>query len=166
MNKQNYIIRTAEKKDLEAIREIYNEAVLNSTSTFDIEPRTKKQQVEWFRQHKGIYSVIVYEINGEVKGWAALSKWSNRPAYKDTAENSVYVKKEFRNQGIGKALLNQLIKNAGQVGLHTIIARIASENEISIKIHKDFGFEIMGVMKEAGKKFGKYIDVTFMQKML
>ena len=166
MTNINRNIRLAGKQDLEAIREIYNESVLNSTSTFDTEPRTKYEQKFWFRVHQGIYSVLVHELNAVITGWASLSPWSERPAYKGTAENSDYIKKEHQNKGIGKALLANLLESAIQNGLHTIIARIASENEINIKLHQQLGFEIMGVMREAGRKFDRYIDVTFMQKML
>jgi L-amino acid N-acyltransferase YncA len=159
-------IRLAEITDLEAIREIYNDAVLTTTATFDIEPRTYEKQLEWFSQHNNKFQVIVFEIDGIIAGWASISKWSDRIAYEGTAENSVYVKKEFRNHGIGRRLLSQLIQNALNSGLHTIIARIAGGNQTSIRMHAEFGFEIIGIMKEAGMKFGRYIDVTLMQKML
>lgn len=159
-------IRSAQIKDLDAIRDIYNDAVLNTTTTFDTEPRTGEQQLEWFHEHSATYPVIVYEIESEITGWASLSKWSDRLAYAGTAEFSAYVKKEHRNKGIGRALLKHLIEKAVENKLHTIIARIAEGNETSIKMHKENGFEILGTMKEAGLKFGHYIDVTIMQKML
>ncbi len=159
-------IRNAFDSDLEQILEIYNDAVLTTTATFDTMPRTPEQQVDWFNEHNDKYKLIVCEIDGVVAGWASLSRWSDRPAYEGTTENSVYVKKEFRKRGIGRKLLAHLIEDAKSNGLHTIIARIAEGNETSIKIHKEYGFEIIGIMKEAGKKFGRLIDVTLMQKML
>jgi L-amino acid N-acyltransferase len=159
-------IRLAVLKDLSEIREIYNDAVINTTATFDIEPRTVKQQEEWFLEHGGRYPVIVYEIDGKVAGWASLSRWNERPAYANTVENSIYVKKEYRRNGIGRELLRELIKYSYECKHHTIIARIAEGNETSIKMHREAGFEIIGVMKEAGRKFGRYIDVTIMQKIL
>jgi L-amino acid N-acyltransferase YncA len=159
-------IRSAEIRDLEAIREIYNDAVLNTTATFDTEPRTREKQVEWFNVHPAAFPVIVFELDSEIAGWASLSKWSDRIAYAGTAECSVYVKREHRKKGIGRALLKHLIDRAVENKLHTIIARIAEGNETSIRMHKQNGFEIIGNMKEAGWKFGRYIDVTLMQKML
>jgi phosphinothricin acetyltransferase len=84
----------------------------------------------------------------------------------NTVENSVYVKKEFRKHGIGRELLSQLVKLAKESGFHTIIARIAEGNKTSIRMHSELGFEVIGVMKEAGNKFGRFIDVTLMQKIL
>lgn len=159
-------IRSAEIKDLEAIREIYNDAVLNTTATFDTQPRTGEQQLEWFNKHSVLYPVIVFELVSEIAGWASLSKWSDRIAYAGTAEFSVYVKKEHRKKGIGRALLKHLIDRAVENKLHTIIARIAEANDTSVRMHKQNGFETIGIMKEAGLKFGRYIDVTLMQKML
>ncbi len=159
-------IRPAEIRDLDEIREIYNDAVLTTTATFDIVPRTFEQQKVWFKQHDKKFTIIVAELDKKVAGWASLSRWSDRAAYNGTVENSVYVMKEFRNRGIGRKLLAQLIEDAKSNGLHSIIARIAEGNETSIRMHKEYGFEITGIMKEAGKKFGRYIDVTLMQKML
>ena len=160
------MIRLAERKDIAEIMEIYNDAVLNTTATFDIEPRTLEQQEEWFEEHNGINPVIVSELDGAVAGWASLSKWNERPAYANTVENSIYVKNDFRRQGIGRELLRELIKLAIEIGHHSIIARIAEGNDTSISMHQEAGFEVIGVMKEAGLKFGRYIDVTLMQKML
>lgn len=159
-------IRRAEIKDLYAILDIYNDAVLNTTATFDIIPRSKEEHSVWFREHDDKFIVIVYELNDIVAGWASLSKWNERPAYQNTAENSVYVNKDLRRRGIGRKLLAELVKLAGENDFHTIIARIAEGNETSIKMHSELGFEIIGVMKEAGKKFERWIDVTLMQKML
>ena len=159
-------IRYAELKDLDAILDIYNEAVLNTTATFDVIPRTKEKHLLWFNEHDNKYAVIVYDSDDIIKGWASLSRWSDRQAYLNTVENSVYVKKEFRKHGIGRELLSQLVKLAKESGFHTIIARIAEGNKTSIRMHSELGFEVIGVMKEAGNKFGRFIDVTLMQKIL
>lgn len=159
-------IRLADIKDIADIMEIYNEAVLNTTATFDTEPRTIEQQKEWLDQHGGKYPVLVYESDGIVAGWASLSRWNERPAYSNTVENSIYIRKDYRRRGIGRMLLGELISYAVKYGHHTIISRIAEGNETSIKMHREAGFDIIGVMKEAGMKFGRYIDVTIMQKML
>ncbi len=158
-------IRPAEIKDIEAITEIYNEAILNTTATFDTEPRTVEQQKAWFISHDEKHPVISAEFQGTVIGWASLSPWSDRPAYAKTAEISIYVKKEFRNRGYGKKLMDKLIDDGEAAGLHTIIARIADGNEISIKLHEAYGFKHIGIMKEVGEKFGRVLDVYLMQKI-
>ncbi len=159
------LIRPAEIKDVAAIAEIYNDAVLKSTATFDTEPRTVEQQTAWFKDHDKKHPVIVAEYQGTIIGWASLSPWSDRTAYSKTAEISIYVKAEFRNQGYGKKLMAKILEDGEAEGLHTIIARIADSNPVSIKIHEEFGFRHIGVMKEAGEKFGKIIDVFLMQKI-
>jgi L-amino acid N-acyltransferase len=160
------LIRLAFYKDLDRITEIYNDAVLNSVSTFDINPRTAVEQEIWFEQHTGRYNLFVAEVENYVVGWASLSKWNDRPAYKDTTENSVFVDKSFRNKGIGKRLLLELILNAKSSGFHTIIARIATTNSESIRLHFSAGFESVGIMKEVGFKFGNFIDIQLYQLLL
>ncbi len=159
------LIRPAEIKDIEAITEIYNDAVLKTTATFDTEEKTFEEQTQWFNSHDKKHPVIVSELQGKVNGWASLSPWSDRIAYAKTAEISIYVKEEFRNQGCGKILMSKILDDGKAAGLHTVIARIADSNAVSIKIHEDFGFKHIGVMKEAGEKFGKILDVYLMQKI-
>lgn len=158
-------IRPAEEKDIKAITEIYNEAVLNLTATFDTEPKTVEQQKAWFISHDGRHPVIAAELQGVVIGWASLSPWSDRPAYSKTAEISIYVKKENRSAGIGKKLMEKLMDDGKAAGLHTVIARIADNNKISIKFHEQYGFKHIGVMKEVGEKFGRVLDVYLLQKI-
>ena len=100
-----------------------------------------------------------------IVGWAALSKWSDRRAYSDTAEVSLYVKEEFQGKGIGRKLLESIVQEGQKVGLHTVIARIAGGNEISVRLHESVGFQHIGIMKEVGRKFGKLLDVYLMQKI-
>jgi phosphinothricin acetyltransferase len=158
-------IRRAIPGDLESITEIYNEAILTTVATFDTQPKTDEEQASWFASHGTRYPILVAEDKGRVVGWASLSMWSDRCAYADTAENSVYVKEEHRGKGIGRKLLEALMKEGEAAGLHTVIARIAGGNEVSIRLHESFGFEHIGVMKEVGRKFGRLIDVYMMQKI-
>jgi len=158
-------IRPAEIKDIEAITKIYNEAVLKTTATFDTVIKTVEEQTIWLKSHDNSHPVIISELQGKVNGWASLSPWSDRIAYSKTAEISIYVKEEFRNQGYGKKLMSKILDDGKVSGLHTIIARIADGNQVSIKIHEAFGFKHIGVMKEVGEKFGKIIDVHLMQKI-
>ncbi len=158
-------IRPAVSDDIPAITEIYNEAVLTTDATFDTVPRTLEQQTVWFNGHNDRNPVIVALENGTVAGWASLSKWSDRAAYADTAEISVYVGSPYRYKGIGKKLMEAVILRGESVGLHTILSRITRGNDRSVRLHESLGFETIGVMREVGKKHGKLLDVLMMQKI-
>lgn len=158
-------IRKATLDDLAAITEIYNQAILKTTATFDTEPKSLEEQKEWFENHSPKYPVLVAEEDGKVVGWASLSKWSDRCAYSDTAEISLYVAEKERGKGIGRKLLEAIILEGEKSGLHSIIARIAERNEMSIHLHHSMGFEHIGIMKEVGRKFGRLLDVYLMQKI-
>ena len=159
------IIRPAKPDDLTAITDIYNEAILTTDATFDTETKTVESQKEWFESHDSRNPILVAESDDLVIGWASLSKWSDRYAYSDTAEISVYVKDGYRGQGTGRQLIEQIIQAGEEVGLHTIISRITAGNEESIHLHAEFGFEHIGVMKEVGYKSGRLLDVVLMQKI-
>jgi L-amino acid N-acyltransferase len=148
---------------LDSITDIYNDAVLNSTATFDTEPKSVAEQRLWFNEHNEKYPILVVEENDILVGWASLSRWSGRCAYADTAEISIYIKDDFRGKGIGTELLKKILEEGRNSGLHTVLARIADGSEASIRLHKKAGFEYIGVMKEVGKKFGKLLDVHIMQ---
>ena len=158
-------IRPANINDAKGITEIYNEAVINTTATFDTEPQTIEERKEWLAKHNETYPVVVAEYQKNIVGWASLSPWSPKPAYSKTAEISVYVKEEFRNRGFGKKMMDKLIEDGEAAGLHSIIARIADGNDISTKIHESYGFKHIGTMKEVGEKFGKVLDVHLLQKI-
>ncbi len=160
-----FAIRPAKLEDVTAITEIYNEAILTTVATFDIEPKTDAEQSVWFANHSSKNPILVAESDGTVVGWASLSEWSDRCAYSDTAEISLYVKQEFRGKGIGRRLLEDIIEEGEKVGLHTVIARITKGNEESIHLHESVGFEHIGIMREVGRKFGKLLDVCLMQKI-
>jgi phosphinothricin acetyltransferase len=148
---------------LEAITDIYNEAVLTTTATFDTEPIALDEQRIWFGEHDDKFPIFIAEKSGKVIGWASLSKWSGRCAYSDTAEISIYVKDGYRGKGIGTKLINKVLEEGNNAGIHTVLARIAEGSEASIRLHKSAGFEYVGVMKEVGKKFGKRLDVHLLQ---
>jgi phosphinothricin acetyltransferase len=158
-------IRRATVKDLGAVTEIYNEAILKTVATFDTIPKTINEQKPWFEGHDSKHPILVAEQDNAVVGWASLSKWSDRCAYSDTAEISVYVKEEHRGKGIGKSLMQEVLDRGKKAGIHTVIARISESNEASVRLHEAFGFEHVGTMKEVGRKFGKLLDVHIMQKI-
>lgn len=158
-------IRPAKAEDLDSITKIYNEAVATTVATFDTEPKTVEEQRAWFEGHGAKHPIMVAELDGAVVGWASLSQWSDRRAYCDTAEISLYVKEGFQARGIGRRLLEAVTQRGQDVGLHTVIARIVEGNETSVRLHQAVGFQHIGVMKEVGSKFGRLLDVYLMQKM-
>ena len=160
-----FTIRRATLRDLEAITEIYNQAILHTVATFDTEIKTAEGQRGWFKQHGDKHPILVAEQDGVLVGWASLSAWSDRCAYSDTAEISLYVEENHRNQGIGRKLSEAIIKAGRDAGLHTLIARIAEGSAASIHIAESQGFEHIGIMREVGRKFGKFLDVYLMQKI-
>lgn len=158
-------IRNAKISELEAITEIYNDAIINTVTTFDTQPKTIKEQRKWFSSHDSKHPILVLEEESKIIGFASLSEWSDRCAYSDTAEISLYIKREYREKGFGKKLLEAILQEGRRVELHSIIARIAEGNEISIHLLESFGFNHIGVLKEVGHKFGKLLDVYLMQKI-
>ena len=158
-------IRPATVNDIKVITQIYNEAIQNTTATFDTEIKTEEDRLKWFSDHDQKHPVMVAEAEGRVIGYASLSRWSDRCAYDGTAEVSVYVDRSFRGKGAGKKLLEMLTLTAEKNGLHNLISRITEGNLNSIHIHELFGFEHIGVMREAGIKFGKRLNVHMMQKV-
>ncbi len=156
-------IRRATLQDLDAITAIYNDAIINTAATFDTEPKSREEQLTWFNDHCGKYIILVAEIAGKVVGWSSLNRWSDRCAYSDTAECSLYMEKGHRNQGIGRKLVDALMEAARASRLHTLIVRITEGNEVSIHMCESYGFRHIGIMKEVGRKFGKLQDVRLMQ---
>ena len=158
-------IRTARLTDAEAIRGIYNRAIL-TIATFDLEPRSLEDQQGWLAQRSGAHVVLVADDSGTLAGFASLSPYRDRPAYRTTVENSVYVDQSHQGKGVGKKLMTELVDTARDHGFHSMIARIVSSNAASIALHRAVGFEIVGVEKEVGRKLGKWLDVVVMQRML
>jgi phosphinothricin acetyltransferase len=163
---ENCTIRPATSEDLSAILEIYNECVLNSTATFDIEPRTMDAQREWAKQFVSPYVLLAIEDDAEVIAWGCLHPFGGKPGYRFSTENSVYVRDHARGQGLGKLMLGALIEAGQAGGFHTIIARIAGDNPASVRLHESFGFEQIGLEREVGHKFGRWLDVVIMQLIL
>jgi L-amino acid N-acyltransferase YncA len=160
-----FTTRAATDGDIKAITDIYNEAVLTTDATFDIEPKTEDEQRVWFAHHGPKHPVLVAEFDGAVIGWASLSEWSTRCSYAGTAEVSLYIKEGFRGKGAGRRLLEDIMREGERVGLHTILSRITTGNEVSIHLHESVGFEHVGIMREVGEKFGRLLDVLLMQRI-
>jgi L-amino acid N-acyltransferase len=165
-NNPSVTIRPAQLEDVEAITEIYNEAILTTTATFDTEPKDVVERADWLKSHDGRHPVLVAQMGDRIVGWSALSRWSERRAYDDTAETSFYVKSEFRGRGIGRKLKQATIEEARRLGFHTLIARVAEGSEESIHLNESMGFVHIGMLKEVGRKFNRLIGVHILQKML
>jgi phosphinothricin acetyltransferase len=159
-------IRKAVETDLEVINFIYNHYVLHSTCTYQTEPSTPAERFQWFTEHHEPYFVKVAEVEGKVLGWSSISRFHPRCAYEGTAENSIYVHPERLYQGIGSSLMADLIQDAKKAGFHTLIALISADQRPSVKLHEKSGFVLAGRLKEVGNKFGRWLDVDYMQLML
>ena len=153
-------LRHATGTDASAIAAIYNHAVEHTTASFDTEPKTAEDRVRWLDERSERHPVIVAEDAGEVIGWGALSPYSERPAYDATAEISIYVAEGHHRRGVGRALGSALLAKAPALGLHTILARICTENAASIAMVRALGFSDAGTMHEVGHKFGRWLDVA------
>lgn len=158
--------------DAAALMTIYNAEVVESTVTMDIVPRTLADQLRWIDDHRGIHGAVVAcdddPTTGQerVLGFASISPWRSRAAYSTSVENSVYVDRDHQGRGIGRILLDDVLRVAVDSGFHTCFARIMSGHEASIRLHASRGFELTGVEREVARKFGRWIDVTVMQKLL
>ena len=159
--------RLALDEDAEAMRSIYNAEVTGSTVTFDMVPRTLPEQRAWLADHRGAYPALVAEDgDGSVAGFASVSPYRTRPAYSTTVEDSVYVRSDCRGRGVGKLLLADVVDLAQAHGFHAVMARIVGGHQSSLAIHRACGFELVGVEREIGRKFGKWLDVVVMQRLL
>jgi len=158
--------RLATIEDAEAIRTIYNLEVETSTATFDLVPRTLEQQVAWQQARSGAHVVVVVEEAGEVLGFGALSPYKDRPAYSMTVEDSVYVARHAQRRGVGRTILSELMEIARVHGFHSVIARIEASREPSRALHASLGFTLVGIEREVGRKFGRWLDVAVMQWMV
>jgi phosphinothricin acetyltransferase len=159
-------VRPAQLDDAEAIRRIYNREVVTSTVTMDLVPRTLHEQQTWLAERSGAHAVLVAHEADTVVGFASLSPWRSRPAYRTTVEDSVYVDPAHQGKGVGKLLLSHLVQTARSHGFHAVIARIAAGHEASIALHRSVGFESIGTEREVARKFGRWIDIELLQLLL
>jgi L-amino acid N-acyltransferase len=159
-------LRPAERRDAEAIRQIYNREVLESTATFDLVPRSLADQEAWLAERSGARAALVATKGTEVMGFGSLSPWRDRPAYATTVEDSVYVHRDHQGAGVGTALLHELVAVATAHGFHACMARIVGGHDASIGLHLACGFEVVGTEREVGRKFGQWLDVVLMEKLL
>ncbi len=157
-------IRQAVPQDLPKLTEIYNYEVLNGTATFDMTPKTVAERQEWFNAHNHDAHPLIVSVDddGLVIGYASLSGYGTKDAFKTTAELSVYVDQNHRGAGIGRALMEALLELAKNEGeLHLIISVITSGNEASCSLHRALGFKYQGCIPEIAQKFEQFLGVDF-----
>jgi phosphinothricin acetyltransferase len=160
-------IRLATPADLPAINDIYNHFVLHSTCTYQEEPSTPEERQRWFAAHGPTLPVTVAtDDTNQILGWASLSRFHLRSAYRNTIENSVYVRPELHNRGIGSLLLRDSVDRARAAGHHTILALIDADQKPSIALHLKHGFTHAAHLRQVGFKFGRWLDVVYLQLML
>ncbi len=162
------IIRTAKEEDMPELLDIYNYEIEHGFATFDLTPKTMEERMVWFRDHNvGNHPLIVAEEDNRAVGYASLSSYRPKEAYKTTVELSIYVNKDYRRKGIAGKLAAAIIELArNNEDVHTVISVITGGNEASVLLHENLGFTYCGTMKEMGMKFGKMLDIINYQLMV
>ncbi|WNN69819.1 N-acetyltransferase family protein [Kluyvera cryocrescens] len=160
-------IRFATKEDCAAIAAIYNHAVINTAAIWNDKTVDTDNRIAWFEARQfGNFPVLVSEENGVVTGYASYGDWRNFDGFRHTVEHSVYIHPEYQGQGLGNVLLAALIEEAKRRGKHVMVAGIESQNHASLHLHAKHGFVATGQMPQVGTKFGRWLDLTFMQLQL
>lgn len=162
------MIRKAQLEDLEQLKIIYNDAVLHTVATFDTEVKDDENRLAWFYDHEpSPYIIFVEERNGQICGYASLSRYHDRKAFDRTVEISVYIDESYRGQGIGRALMEHTLAYArNHPDITTVISLITGENETSIHLHKALGFAYCGQLHKVGYKHGKWLDLNFYELLV
>ena len=164
-----FTLRPATVSDLPAINAIYNHYVLTSTCTYQTEPATEAERLEWFAEHGPAYPAIVAEEASRpsvVLAWASLSRFHSRCGFRYTVENSVYVHPDHHRRGLATLLMKDLITRAAAAGHHAIIAGISADQEASVRLHQALGFVEVARLKEVGWKFERWLDVVYYELLL
>lgn len=164
----SYEIANASEADLPGILAIYNDAVQHTTAIWNETLVDLANRRAWLaeRTAAGFPVLVARDAAGEVIGYASYGTWRSIEGFRHTVEHSVYVRSDQRGQGLGPALMQALIERAREAGLHVMVAAIESENAASIRLHQRLGFITTGQMPQVGRKFGRWLDLTFMQLIL
>lgn len=161
------MLRPAARHDLPCILEIVNYNILNSTAVYDYDPKTLADMETWLAEKEAAgWPVIVAMQGNKIIGYGSYGPFRFKQGYRFTVEHSVYVTEGHSGKGIGKLLLLELIALAKAGGYHCMIGGIDADNKGSIAFHKKFGFTETGIIKEAGYKFGRWLDLAFLQLLL
>lgn len=161
-------IRDALDADLAGILQIYNDAVQNSTAIWNDRIVDLNNRRAWLaeRHEQGYPVLVAIDDEQQVIGYASFGPWRPHDGFRQTVENSVYVRPGQRGSGVGRSLMQELIKRARELGKHVMMAAIESENRASVHMHQQLGFMHVGQMRQVGRKFDRWLDLTFMQLML
>lgn len=163
----SFRIVPATREHVPGIMAIYNAAILDSTATFDTEPKSLAERYNWLEGHSVLHPVLAaIDDQGSVVGWGSLSPYAERLAYRFTVEDSLYISSDWQGRGVGSAMLAALLDLAKANGFHSVVAKITGGNASSVHLHEKFGFAIVANLREVGFKFDRWLDVTFMQKIL
>ena len=160
-------IRYASKDDCAAIAEIYNHAVIHTAAIWNDKIVDTDNRIAWFdaRQRAG-YPVLVSEEHGVITGYASFGDWRAFDGFRHTVEHSVYVHPAYQGKGLGRSLLVALIAEGKRLHKHVMVAGIEAHNQASLHLHETLGFITTGQMPQVGTKFGRWLDLTFMQLQL
>ena len=161
-------IKLCDHSYAEPIREILNDAILNSTALYDYKPRTPDMMMNWFAAKRaGNFPVIgALADDGTLMGFGSYGTFRAFPAYKYTVEHSLYIASPYRGRGLGKVLLQEILSHARAQNYHVLVGAIDSQNAVSIQLHQRFGFAHAGTIRQAGFKFGRWLDLVFYQLIL
>ncbi|MES2905780.1 MAG: N-acetyltransferase family protein [Pseudomonadota bacterium] len=161
------LVRPATEGDLQAILDIHNDVLLKTTAIWDDEPEMMPVRQQWFRERQAQnFPVLVAEKDKQVAGFASYGTWRSRCCYKSTVEHTIHIHNGFRGQGMGVGLMRGLIGIAIENGMHVMVGGMTATNAASIKMHRALGFTECGRAKEVGFKFGAWLDLVLMQKIL
>ena len=163
--RSDVVVRPAAAADASAISAIYNDAVLTSTATFDLETEDAAARARWLAADTTRLCLVV-ELAGRVAGWTALTRWSARDGYRETAELAIYVAAGLRRAGLGVALAGAALRAAPTLGLHAVIAQICAENEAGLALAARLGLAPVGTLREVGVKFGRRLDVVVCERLV
>ncbi|MCW2268400.1 N-acyltransferase YncA [compost metagenome] len=163
-----YLLRDAVTADLPGIRDIYNDAVLNTTAIWNEQPVDLANRQAWFdaREAQRYPILVAVDDSGDVLGYASFGDWRPFEGFRHTIEHSVYIRSDQRGNGLGPMLMQALIERARACHKHVMVAAIESGNTASIRLHERLGFTLNGQMPQVGVKFGRWLDLTFMQLIL
>lgn len=161
-------IREATEEDMAAVTAIYNDAVTRTTAVWNDKPVDLADRLAWRaeRLRAGYPVLVAVAGDGDVLGYASFGAWRAFDGYRHTVEHSVYVRSDQRGAGLGQALMEALIDRARALGKHVMVAGIEAGNRSSIRLHEKLGFRQVGLLPEVGTKFGKWLDLAFLQLVL
>lgn len=160
-------LRPATREDIPALLDIYNHAVIHTTASYDLQSVSLAARLEWFEQRQAAgWPIVVAEQQGKVVGYGSYGTFRDKPGYRLTVEHSIYVAPEQQSSGVGSLLMHWLIDHARTSGLHVMIGSIDADNTGSLRFHQRFGFVEVARMPQVGHKFGRWLDMVFVQLTL